>query len=56
MKYSGMEQYEESLEKVKYSEDTIFTQMEEENKDIFSNYVFLKDEKLTESIELDLKN
>jgi len=56
MKYSSMEQYEEALEKVKYSENTIFTQMDEENKDIFSNYIFLKDEKFTESIELDLKN
>ncbi|MDD3145505.1 MAG: site-specific DNA-methyltransferase [Candidatus Gracilibacteria bacterium] len=53
-KYYGLEQYEEALEKVKYSENTIF--IEEENKDIFSNYVFLKDEKFTKAIELDLEN
>ncbi len=54
LKYQTLEQYEEALEKVKYKEETIF--IEEENKDIFSNYIFLKDKKLTESIELDLEN
>lgn len=53
-KYYSLEQYEESLEKLSYWEDTIF--IKEENKDIFSNYIFLKDEKFTKAIELDLEN
>ena len=52
-KYSNFEQYEEALEKIKYSEETIF--IWEENRDIFSNYVFLKDKKFTDAIELDLE-
>lgn len=53
-KYYSLEQYEHALEKLSYWENTIF--VKEENKDIFSNYIFLKDEKFTKAIELDLEN
>lgn len=56
LKYYTLEQYEEVLEKVKYSEEVFRQDLFAESKDIFNNYIFLKDSKLTwNTINIDVE-
>jgi adenine specific DNA methylase Mod len=50
-KYYELEQYEEALSKCKYSDGDLFSV---EGRSDYEQYVFMKDEKLLDSIELDL--
>ena len=52
-KYYELEQYEEALSKCKYSDGDLFSV---EGRSDYEQYVFMKDEKLLDSIELDYKN
>ncbi len=49
-KYYEMEQYEETLKKVKYDENTLFSSTKP-----YDNYIFLKDKKLLDVLEIDYK-
>ncbi|HAY35313.1 MAG TPA: site-specific DNA-methyltransferase [Ignavibacteria bacterium] len=51
-KYYELEQYEEALSKCKYSDGDLFSV---EGRSDYEQYVFMKDEKLLDSIELDYK-
>ncbi|MEM4571504.1 MAG: hypothetical protein QXY16_02270, partial [Nanopusillaceae archaeon] len=50
-KYFEVEQFEQTLRKVKYSPDTFLTPGE----DIYNQYIFMKDQKLLEALEIDYK-
>ncbi|MEM1782670.1 MAG: site-specific DNA-methyltransferase, partial [Nanopusillaceae archaeon] len=50
-KYFEVEQFEQTLRKVKYSPDTFLTPGE----DVYNQYIFMKDQKLLEALEIDYK-
>ncbi|MEM1692537.1 MAG: site-specific DNA-methyltransferase, partial [Thermofilaceae archaeon] len=52
-KYFEVEQFEQTLRKVKYSPDNPFLTPGE---DIYNQYIFMKDQKLLEALEVDYKN
>lgn len=52
-KYYEVEQYEDTLRKVKYEDSEFFDNPYE---DPYNQYVFMRDSKLTESLEIDYKN
>jgi len=49
-KYYELEQYEEALNKCIYSDSDLFNQIDEK---VYSQYVFLKDEKMLKALEID---
>jgi len=51
-KYYELEQYEDTLRKAKYEDSTLF---EIPSESPYSQYVFLKDKKLLDALEVDLK-
>jgi len=51
-KYYELEQYEDTLRKVKYKDSTIF---EVPQQSPYSQYVFMKDKKLLNALEIDYK-
>lgn len=51
-KYYEMEQYEDTLQRVKYTDATLF---EDPNKDAYHQYVFLRDLKMLETLDVDAK-
>jgi len=53
IKYFQLEQYEDTLRKVKYEDSEFFADPDEEP---YNQYVFLKDLKMLESLEVDQKN
>lgn len=52
-KYYELEQYEDTLRRVKYEDSGIF---ENPREDPYSQYVFMRDIKMLEALEVDLKN
>lgn len=52
-KYYELEQYEEALARCKYEDNDLFSVP---NRSPYEEYVFLKDEKLLDTLELDYKN
>lgn len=52
-KYYELEQYEEALARCKYEDSDLFTVP---NRSPYQEYVFLKDEKLLDAMEIDYKN
>jgi len=52
IKYYSLEQYEDTLRKVKYEDSDLF---DNPNQDPYNQYVFLKDLKLLEALEIDYK-
>ena len=52
MKYYQFEQYEETLRRVKYDDADLF---DDPNKDPYNQYVFLRDLKMLEALNVDLK-
>ncbi|MCS6876325.1 MAG: site-specific DNA-methyltransferase [Aquificaceae bacterium] len=52
-KYYELEQYEDTLKKAVYKDSDLF---KNPYKDPFSQYIFMKDEKLLKSVELDYEN
>jgi len=52
-KYYELEQYEDALRKVKYEDSGLF---EDPHKDPYNQYVFMRDLKMLESLEVDYKN
>jgi hypothetical protein len=52
-KYYELEQYEDTLRKVKYEDSTLF---EVPGESPYSQYVFMKDKKLLDALEIDYKN
>src|SRR5579862_3898319 len=52
MKYYGLEQYEDTLLKVKYADADLF---EDPNNDPYRQYVFLRDLKMLETLKVDTK-
>ncbi len=53
-KYFEMEQYEQTLRNVHYSESEPFFDLDDSN--IYNQYVFLKDKKMLEKMEIDYQN
>jgi adenine-specific DNA-methyltransferase len=51
-KYYDMEQYEDALRKARYAEADLF---DDPNKDAYHQYVFLRDPKMLEALEVDTK-
>ncbi|MEM0325016.1 MAG: site-specific DNA-methyltransferase [Candidatus Aenigmatarchaeota archaeon] len=51
-KYFEVEQFEQTLKRVKYSSDNTFLTPGE---DIYNQYIFMKDQKLLEALEIDYK-
>jgi adenine-specific DNA-methyltransferase len=52
-KYYDLEQYEETLSRVKYEDSDFF---ESKQRDPYNQYVFMRDIKMLEALEVDLKN
>lgn len=52
-KYYEMEQYEDTLRKVKYEDSDLFNST---SQDPYNQYVFMKDLKMLEALEVDYKN
>ena len=52
-KYYELEQYEDTLRKIKYEDSTLFEVPEESP---YQQYVFMKDKKLLDALEVDYKN
>jgi len=52
-KYFELEQYEDALRKVKYKDTDLF---DDPNQSPYSQYVFMKDSKLLDALEIDYKN
>jgi adenine specific DNA methylase Mod len=52
-KYYELEQYEDALRKVKYEDSSLF---EKPGEDPYSQYVFMRDVKMLEALEVDYKN
>jgi len=52
-KYYELEQYEDALRKVKYEDSGLF---EDPHQDPYNQYVFMRDLKMLESLEVDYKN
>lgn len=52
MKYYQLEQYEDALRRVKYDDADLFS---DPSKDAYNQYVFLRDLKMLEAVELDSK-
>jgi len=52
-KYYELEQYEDTLRKIKYEDSTLF---EVPGESPYSQYVFMKDKKLLDALEVDYKN
>ena len=52
-KYYELEQYEDTLRKVKYEDSTLF---EVPGQNPYSQYVFMKDKKLLDALKIDYKN
>jgi hypothetical protein len=52
-KYYELEQYEDTLRKVKYEDTDLFNNP---YKDPYNHYIFMKDEKLLSALEIDYEN
>lgn len=52
MKYSRLEQYEDALRSAKYGEADLF---HDPNKEAYHQYVFLRDPRMLEALEMDTK-
>ncbi|CUT03321.1 hypothetical protein JGI23_01446, partial [Candidatus Chrysopegis kryptomonas] len=52
-KYYELEQYEDTLRKTKYKDSYLF---ENPNEDPYNQYIFLKDPKMLEALEINYKN
>ena len=52
-KYYELEQYEDTLKKVKYQDSDLF---ENPYQDPYNQYIFMKDEKMLQALEIDYKN
>jgi len=55
-KYYYLEQYEDTLKKMKYENSEIFKNISDVFDNIYNQYIFLKDIKLLESLEIDYNN
>ncbi len=51
-KYYELEQYEDTLRKMKYQNEIFFKSSES---DVYNQYIFMKDQKLSETLEIDYK-
>ena len=52
-KYYELEQYEDALKNCKYGDSDLFSKTSEK---AYQDYVFMKDEKMLEALEIDYKN